>query len=96
MPIMPRRVVPLCPHALDIQVRPPALERARAVFDAADCFVAGEEGAIGEADRWVDALRIAVVDYGGGVVADAVEVRMLGMRFMQDIWGRGTHLTSTK
>ena len=87
MPIMPRRVIPLRPHALDIQVRAPALERARAVFDAADCFIAGEEGAIGEADGWVDALRAAVVDYGGGVVADAVVVRVLGMRFMQDICG---------
>lgn len=84
---MPRRVIPLRPHALDIQVRAPALECARAVFDAADCFIAGEEGAIGEADGWVDALRAAVVDYGGGVVADAVVVRVLGMWFMQDICG---------
>jgi len=63
MPIMPRRIVPLRPHALDIQVRAPALKSARAVFDAAHRFVAGEQRAVGEPDGRVDAFGVAVVDY---------------------------------
>jgi len=81
MPIMPRRVVPLRPHALDIQVRTPALKSTRAVFDAAHRLVTGEQRAVGKADRRVDALGAAVVDYRGGVATDAVVVvRVLGMR----------------
>lgn len=74
-------------------MRPPALERARAVFDAADCFVTGEKGAVRKADGGVNTLRAAVVDYGGGVMANAVVMRVLGMRIMQDICRRGGRLT---
>lgn len=63
MPVVAGGIVSLRPHALDVQVRAPALEGARAVFEAADCVVAGEEGAVGEAFGWVDAFRSAVVDY---------------------------------
>ena len=43
-------------------MRAPALEGASAIFKAADCVVAGEEGAVGEAFCWVDAFGGAVVD----------------------------------
>lgn len=57
------RVVALRPHALDVQVWAPALERSRAVFDAADDRVAGEERPVREPFARVDLLRLAVVDY---------------------------------
>ena len=72
MPVVACRVVALRPHALDVEVWSPALECARALLDAAHCVVAGEEGAVGEADAGVDFFSRAVVDYGGFVVADTM------------------------
>lgn len=71
VPVVSRDVVPLGPHALDVQGRPPALEGAGALLDAADDVVAVEEGAVGEAGGRVDALGDAVVDDRGGVFAFA-------------------------
>lgn len=68
VPVVTGGVVALGPHALDVQVRAPALERAGSLFQAADGVVAVEEGSVGEAFGWVDALGDAVVDDGGGVL----------------------------
>lgn len=62
MPVVAGGVVALRPHALDVQMRAPALEGASTIFEAADCVVAGKEGAVGEAYCWVDAFGGAVVD----------------------------------
>lgn len=77
MSVVARRVVALRPHALDVEVWSPALERARAFLDASYRVVAGEEGAVGEADAGVDFFGRAVVDYGGFVVADTVRRTVL-------------------
>lgn len=61
--VVARGVVPLRPHALDVQVRAPALEGARAGLEAPDRGRAGEQGAVGEAARGVH-------DRGGAVVED--------------------------
>lgn len=58
-------VVSLRPHALDVEVRLPALERARAVLDAPDYIVAREESAVGETLRHVGFGGVGV--FGGGV-----------------------------
>jgi hypothetical protein len=68
VPVVAGGVVALCPHALDVQVWAPALERAGSVFEAADGVVAVEEGSVGEAFGWVDALGDAVVDDGGSIL----------------------------
>ena len=60
--IVPRGIVALRPHALDVQIRMPALEAAGAVFQAADCVVAVEEGTVGEAFGRVYLFCFAVVD----------------------------------
>jgi hypothetical protein len=54
-----------------VEVWAPALEGARAVFEAADDVVAVEEGAVGEAFAWVDALGDAIVDDRRAVLVDA-------------------------
>lgn len=64
VPVVTGGVVALCPHALDVQVRAPSLESAGPVFEAADGVVAVEEGSVGEAFGWIDALGDAVVDDG--------------------------------
>ena len=46
MPVVACRVVALRPHALDVEVRAPALESARAFLDAPHRVVAGEECAV--------------------------------------------------
>lgn len=53
-------VVSLRPHALDVEVWFPALECARAVLDAPDYVVAGEEGAVGETLRRVGSGGVCV------------------------------------
>jgi glutaminase len=40
MPVVAGGIVALRPHALDVEVRSPALEGAGAVLEAADCVVA--------------------------------------------------------
>lgn len=60
--VVARGVVSLCPHALDVEVWSPALEGTRALFQAADSVVSVQEGAVGEAFAWVDALGDAIVD----------------------------------
>jgi len=52
-------------------VRPPALKGTRALFQAADGVVAIEEGAIGEAFAWIDALGDAIVDDRGAILVEA-------------------------
>lgn len=52
----------------------PTLECASSVFEAADCVVSVEEGSVGEAFGWVDALGDAVVNDGGGVLVQTGEV----------------------
>lgn len=64
-------IVALRPHALDVQVRTPALEGAGAVFQTADCVVAVEKGTVGEAFGWVYPFSLAVVDDGRGVFVHA-------------------------
>lgn len=67
VPVVAGGVVALGPHALDVQVRSPALEGLCAVLEAADGVGAGEEGAVGESGVGVYFFGCAVVDYGGGV-----------------------------
>lgn len=55
-------IVALRPHALDVQVRAPALEGTGAIFQAADCIVTIQEGSVGEAFGWVYSFRLAIVD----------------------------------
>lgn len=68
---MARGVVALSPHALDVEVWAPALECSGAVFQAADCVVSIEEGAVGEAFRGVDTFADAVVDDRWRIFVDA-------------------------
>jgi glutaminase len=55
-------IVALCPHPLDVQIRTPALEGTGAVFQTADCVVAVEESAVGEAFVGVYPFSLAIVD----------------------------------
>lgn len=67
VPVVAGGVVPLGPHALDVQVWLPALEGLCTVLETADCVGAREESAVGESRIGVKSFCCAVVDYGGGV-----------------------------
>lgn len=58
-------------------MRTPALERAGAVFETADCVVAVEECAVGEAFAGIDLFCLAVVDDGGLVFVHTIEMIVL-------------------
>lgn len=62
--VVASHVVSLRPHALDVEVWFPALECARAMFDAPDNIVAGEQGAVGETFRRVGFGRVCVFRRG--------------------------------
>lgn len=55
----------------------PALECAGAVFETADCVVAVEECAVGEAFAGIDLFCFAIVDDGGLVFVHAIKVTVL-------------------
>lgn len=68
--IVARGVVPLCPHALDVQVRSPALERPRALLDAAHHLIAVQQGPVRQASRRIDFFGDAVEDDRGCVLSE--------------------------
>lgn len=96
MLVVARDVVSLSPHALDVQVGPPALEGSRTLLQAPHHIVTLEQRTVGEPCGRVDALGDAIVDDRGDVFPFTEACMLVNAAATPRQNQRPTYLTATK